>query len=283
MNGGKLSKAVILDGKLTSEKLTEKLKLQVANLDKKPALAVLLVGDSPASKIYVRAKLKKAESIGFKTVLECTPSDVTEETVLEKISEWNKTNDINGILIQLPLPKHLNKEKILNAIAVEKDVDGLTNANAGKFYTGDKSAVMPCTTRGISMLLEEYNINIEGKHAVVIGRSNLVGKPTAQMLLNRNATVTVCHSKTENLNDIIKTADLVVSAAGEKIINGKILKDNCVVIDVGIIRTPNGKITGDVDFASAIEHASFISPVPGGVGPMTVMALMYNLFDLYSR
>jgi len=273
----------ILDGKLTSEKLTEKLKLQVANFEKKPTLAVLLVGDNPASEIYVRAKLKKAQSIGFETVFKHLNADTAEELVLEQIEDWNTNDNINGILVQLPLPIHLNKTKILNEIDEEKDVDGLTSKNSGRFYTGDKNCVTPCTTRGIGMLLDEYVINVEGMHAVVVGRSNLVGKPTAQMLLNRNATVTVCHSKTKDLESIIKTADLVVSAAGEKIINGKILKDNCILVDVGIERMSNGKITGDVDFASALGHASFISPVPGGVGPMTVIALMYNLFDLYQK
>lgn len=278
-----MAETIILDGKKTAEKLTEKLKEQVKKLDKKPKLAVLLVGDDPASLIYVNSKLKKAQSIGFETVLEHFPQNTAEEIILEKISDWNITDEITGILVQLPLPKHLNKEKILNEIDVEKDVDGLTNANSGRFYTGNKDCITPCTTRGIEMLLDEYGIEVEGRHAVVVGRSNLVGKPTAQMLLNRNATVTICHSKTKNLDSIIKTADILISAVGEKIINGKILKENCVVIDVGIIRTPDGKITGDVDFNSALGHASFISPVPGGVGPMTVTALMWNLWELNKR
>ena len=272
----------ILDGKKTSEKLTEILKEQVKNLDKKPKLAVLLVGNNPASEIYVKAKLKKAENIGFETVLEHMDADTAEVLILDKIADWNISDDITGILVQLPLPKHLDEEKILNEIDIKKDVDGLTNKNSGLFYSNSKYFhVTPCTTRGIEMLLDEYNINVKGKHAVVVGRSNLVGRPTSQMLLNRNATVTICHSKTKNLDNIIKTADILVSAVGEKIINGKILKENCVVIDVGITRMPNGKITGDVDFDSAMGHAAFITPVPGGVGPMTVTALMYNLFDLY--
>lgn len=273
----------ILDGKLTSEKLTEQLKLKVANLEKKPTLAVLLVGDNPASEIYVKAKIKKAQSIGFETIFEHMSADTAEEIVLEKIAGWNNNAGINGILVQLPLPSHLNKDKIINRIDEEKDVDGLTKFNSGAYYTGIKDCVVPCTTRGIGMLLDEYGISVEGMHAVVVGRSNLVGKPTAQMLLNRNATVTVCHSKTKDLESIIKTADIVVSAVGEKIINGKILKNDSIVVDVGIERRSDGKITGDVDFDSALGHASLISPVPGGVGPMTVIALMYNLFDLYKR
>ena len=231
--------------------------------------------------IYVNAKLKKAESIGFKAILKQLTSNVTEKEIIANIKEWNNDPNINGILVQLPLPKEINKNIILNSIDPIKDVDGLTAYNSGLFYTGQEPYAIPCTTRGIIMLLKEYNIEIEGKHVVVIGRSNLVGKPTAQAFLFENATVTTCHSKTENLESIIKTADIVVSAVGEKIVNGKILKKNSVVVDVGIFRTPEGKISGDVEFESASQVASYISPVPGGVGPMTVTALMYNLLDLY--
>lgn len=273
--------AEILDGKKTSQKLLAKLQEEVSNLTQKPVLAILLVGENPASLIYVNAKLKKAESIGFKAILKQLTANVTEKEIIASIKEWNNDPNINGILVQLPLPKHINKNIILNAIDPIKDVDGLTAYNSGLFYTGQEPYAIPCTTRGILMLLKEYNIEIQGKHVVVIGRSNLVGKPTAQAFLFENATVTTCHSKTENLESIIKTADIVVSAVGEKIVNGKILKKNSVVVDVGIFRTPEGKISGDVEFESAAEVASYISPVPGGVGPMTVTALMYNLLDLY--
>lgn len=273
--------AKILDGKLTSQKLLEQLGEKVADLAEKPTLAILLVGDNSASQIYVNSKLKKAENIGFKTIFEHFSASADETEILAKINDWNNNPEINGILVQLPLPKHLSKEKILNAISATKDVDGLTAENSGRLYTGQKPCVIPCTTRGIFMLLDEYNIDIAGQHVVVIGRSNLVGKPTANEFLKRNATVTVCHSYTKNLESIIKTADIVVSAVGEKIINGKILGKNSIVVDVGIFRDSNGKVTGDVDFESASEIASFISPVPGGVGLMTVTALMYNLFDLY--
>lgn len=273
--------AEILDGKLTSQKLLEKLQTKVANLAKKPILAILLVGENPASMIYVNAKLKKAKDIGFETVFTQLKNTATEQDILEQIEKWNNDDNINGILVQLPLPEHINKNTILNAILPIKDVDGLTAYNAGLFYTNQQPYAIPCTTRGIIMLLEEYNIEIEGKHAVVIGRSNLVGKPTAHALLQKNATVTTCHSKTKNFENIIKTADILVSAVGEKIVNGKILKNKCIVIDVGIFRTPEGKISGDVEFESASQVASFISPVPGGIGPMTVIALMYNLLDLY--
>ena len=273
--------AEILDGKKTSQKLLEKLQQEVCTLAKKPGLAIMLVGENPASLIYVNAKLKKAESIGFKAILKQLTSNVTEKEIIANIKEWNNDPNINGILVQLPLPKEINKNIILNSIDPIKDVDGLTAYNSGLFYTGQEPYAIPCTTRGIIMLLKEYNIEIEGKHVVVIGRSNLVGKPTAQAFLFENATVTTCHSKTENLESIIKTADIVVSAVGEKIVNGKILKKNSVVVDVGIFRTPEGKISGDVEFESASQVASYISPVPGGVGPMTVTALMYNLLDLY--
>lgn len=273
--------AEILDGKKTSQKLLEELQTKVANLPQKPCLAILLVGENPASLIYVNAKLKKAESIGFKTVFTQLPESAAEKEIIEQIKLWNNDINIHGILVQLPLPKSVNKNLILNSIDPIKDVDGLTAYNSGLFYTGQVPYAMPCTTRGIIMLLKEYNIEIAGKHAVIIGRSNLVGKPTAQALLFENATVTTCHSHTQNLESIIKTADIVISAVGEKIVNGKILKNNSVVVDVGIFRTPEGKISGDVEFESASRVASYISPVPGGVGPMTVIALMYNLLDLF--
>lgn len=273
--------AEILDGKVTSQELLEKLQQNVENLSHKPVLAILLVGENPASLIYVNSKLKKAQNIGFHTEFIQMKANATQEEVLAQIDTWNNDKNINGILVQLPLPKHIDKNIILNAIAPIKDVDGLTAYNSGLFYTGQKPFALPCTTRGILMLLNKYNIEIEGKHVVVIGRSNLVGKPTAHALLQKNATVTMCHSHTKDLESIIKSADIVISAVGEKIVNGKLLKKNSIIVDVGIFRTTDGKISGDVEFDSASEIASYISPVPGGVGPMTVIALMYNLFDLY--
>ncbi len=274
--------AKILDGKKTSQKLLDDLSRKVADLSVKPVLGIILVGDNPASQIYVNAKLKKAKSIGFMTEFKQFSAAATQDEVLNQIEKWNNSPDINGILVQLPLPSGFDKDKILNAINPMKDVDGLTSHNSGLFYTGQKPWAIPCTTRGILMLLNEYGVEIEGKNVVVIGRSNLVGKPTAHAFLQQNATVTICHSKTQNLENIIKTADIVVSAVGEKIVNGKILKKNSVVVDVGIFRKPDGTISGDVEFDSASEVAAFISPVPGGVGPMTVIALMYNLLDLYT-
>ena len=272
--------AIILDGKKLRDKIFENLKQRLNNMSEKPTLAVILVGENPASQIYVRNKKKTAENLGINSVVINYPSNISEKILLDKIQELNNDNKITAILVQLPLPKHIDKFKIIDAIAPEKDVDGLTPYNSGKLFSGEEPYVYPCTPKGILLLLDEYNIELEGKHVVVIGRSNLVGKPVAQMLLNRNATVTMCHSHTKNLSDITKTADIVVSAVGKNIIGEKMLKSNCVVVDVGIFKDVNGKICGDVDFASASKIAAYISPVPGGVGPMTIASLMLNTVEL---
>lgn len=272
--------AIILDGKNLRDKIFENLKQRLNNMSEKPTLAVILVGDDPASQIYVKNKKKTAENLGINSIVINYPSDIAENILLDKIQELNNDNKITAILVQLPLPKHIDKFKIIDAIAPEKDVDGLTPYNSGKLFSGEEPYVYPCTPKGILLLLDEYNIELEGKHVVVIGRSNLVGKPVAQMLLNRNATVTMCHSHTKNLSDITKTADIVVSAVGKNIIGEKMLKSDCVVVDVGIFKDNNGKICGDVDFASASKIAAYISPVPGGVGPMTIASLMFNTVEL---
>lgn len=272
--------AIILDGKKLRDKIFENLKQRLNNMSEKPTLAVILVGENPASQIYVRNKKKTAENLGINSIVINYPSDISENILLDKIKELNNNNSITAILVQLPLPKHIDKFKIIDAIAPEKDVDGLTPYNSGKLFAGEEPYVYPCTPKGILLLLDEYNIEIEGKHVVVIGRSNLVGKPVAQMLLKRNATVTMCHSHTKNLSDITKTADIVVSAVGKNIIGEKMLKSDCVVVDVGIFKDNNGKICGDVDFASASKIAAYISPVPGGVGPMTIASLMLNTVEL---
>ena len=272
--------AIILDGKKLRDKIFENLKQRLNNMSEKPTLAVILVGDDPASQIYVKNKKKTAENLGINSIVINYPSDIPENVLLDKIKELNNDNKITAILVQLPLPKHIDKFKIIDAIAPEKDVDGLTPYNSGKLFSGEEPYVYPCTPKGILLLLDEYNIELAGKHVVVIGRSNLVGKPVAQMLLNRNATVTMCHSHTKNLSDITKTADLVVSAVGKNIIGEKMLKSDCVVVDVGIFKDINGKICGDVDFASASKIAAYISPVPGGVGPMTIASLMLNTVEL---
>lgn len=271
---------IILDGKKLRDKIFENLKQRLNNMSEKPTLAVILVGENPASQIYVRNKKKTAENLGINSIVINYPADISEKILLDKIQELNNDNKITAILVQLPLPKHIDKFKIIDTIAPEKDVDGLTPYNSGKLFSGEEPYVYPCTPKGILLLLDEYNIELEGKHVVVIGRSNLVGKPVAQMLLNRNATVTMCHSHTKNLSDITKTADIVVSAVGKNIIGEKMLKSDCVVVDVGIFKDINGKICGDVDFASASKIAAYISPVPGGVGPMTIASLMLNTVEL---
>lgn len=272
--------AVILDGKKLRDKIFENLKAKTDSMPVKPTLAVILAGDNPSSIIYVNNKKKCAEKLGINSTVITYSSDVKESELLNKVNELNNNKNVTAILVQLPLPEHINQFNIIDAIAPEKDVDGLTTYNSGKLFSGEKPFVYPCTPKGIMLLLDEYGIEIEGKHAVVIGRSNLVGKPVAQMLLNRNATVTMCHSKTKNLSDITKTADILISAVGKKIIGENMLKNNCVVIDVGIFRDDRGKISGDVDFEAASKIASYITPVPGGVGPMTIASLMLNTVEL---
>lgn len=274
---------MILDGKKVSLKILDEVKESVAKLDKKPHLVVILVGDNPASKIYVKNKQKAAWQVGIiSTVLEL-PVTTTEDELLAKIEELNCSPEITGILVQLPLPEHIDKNKIVTAISPLKDVDGFTPENVGRLAIGLEPYFYPATPQGILMLLDEYNITIEGADAVVIGRSNIVGKPMAQMLLKRNATVTMCHSYTKDLEDKIKTADIVISAVGKKIVRCKMVKKNSVVVDVGIFRDSNGQLSGDVDFDYVSDSAGFISPVPGGVGPMTIASLMYNASKVYCQ
>ncbi len=273
--------AIILDGKKLRDKIFEDLKNKLDKMPQKPTLAVILAGDNPASQIYVNTKKKTAEKLGIKSVVIEYPSNVTEKEIIDKINELNNDKTITAILVQLPLPGHINKHNVLDTILPQKDVDGLTAFNCGKLFAGEKPYVYPCTPKGILLLLDEYNIEIEGKHVVVLGRSNLVGRPVAQMMLNRNATVTTCHSKTKNLTDIIKTADILISAVGKSVVGENFIKNNCVVIDVGIFKDETGHIRGDVDFDKVSKTASHISPVPGGVGPMTIASLMLNTVELY--
>lgn len=273
----------ILDGKKLREKILDELKLKVESFTQKPSLVVILVGENPASKIYVNNKKKTAQNLGINSEVINYPSDITEQELLDKIEELNNDKNVTAILVQLPLPSHISKENVINAISPSKDVDGFTPYNFGKLFSGLEPVVYPCTPKGILLLLDEYGIKLEGKHAVIVGRSNIVGRPLSQMLLNRNATVTVCHSRSENLSDIIKTADIVVSAAGKNVIKGEMLKSGCVVVDVGIFKDENGKTRGDVDFETASQVASYISPVPGGVGPMTIASLMLNTVELYVK
>lgn len=275
--------AIIMDGKRLRDKILSNLKSEIEDFTKKPVLAVILVGDDPASRIYVNNKKKTAENIGIKSIVIEYPANIEEEVLLKKIKDLNSDDEVNAILVQLPLPRHIDKQKVIDAISPVKDVDCFTIENCGKLYTGLEPYVYPCTPQGILYLLDEYKINLEGKHVVVIGRSNLVGKPAAQLALKRNATVTVCHSHTKNLSDITKTADVLISAVGEVLIEDDMMKDDCVVIDVGIFRDCNGKVRGDVNFETVSKKASYITPVPGGVGPMTIASLMVNTVKLYKE
>ena len=275
--------AIILDGKKLRDKIFEDLKTKLDKMEKKPTLAVILVGENPASQIYVRNKKKTAEKLGINSISIEYPSDITESELLQKIEELNNDENVTAILVQLPLPAHIDKNKVIDKILPQKDVDGLTPYNLGKLFSGEEPYVYPCTPKGILLLLDEYNIELEGRHVVVVGRSNLVGKPVAQLLLKRNATVTMCHSHTKNLANITKTADIIVSALGKNVIGEKMLKSNCVVVDVGIFRDENGKISGDVDFETVSKVAAYISPVPGGVGPMTIASLMLNTVELAGK
>ncbi len=274
---------MLLDGKAVSKILLEKIKQEVNKLDAKPHLVVILVGDDYASKIYVKNKKKTAESLGIKSTVIEFPSDISEEVLINKINELNNDKDVSAILVQMPLPKHINRDNVVSVIDPKKDVDCFTPENVGKLAIGMKPYFYPVTPQGIMIMLDYYKVPIEGKHVVIIGRSNIVGKPMAQMMLQRNATVTICHSKTENLEEIIKAADIIISAAGKKVVRCKMVKNNAVFVDVGISRDANGKLTGDLnwesDFNNFNEVVSFlerVSPVPGGVGPMTIVSLMLN-------
>lgn len=272
--------AVIIDGKQVSKELRIQVAKEVEELMAKynvvPGLAVILVGDDPASAVYVRNKHKGCEEVGIKSLQIVMPADTTEEALLNKINELNSDDSVNGILVQLPLPKHISEEKIINAISPEKDVDAFHPVNCGKVMTGDYKFA-PCTPAGMVEMLKYYNIPVAGKHCVIIGRSNIVGKPMAMLMLKNNATVTVCHSRTENLAEITKQADILVAAVGRpKFVTPDMVKDGAVVLDVGINRMEDGKLCGDVDFDAVCEETSFITPVPGGVGPMTITMLLKN-------
>ncbi len=272
----------IINGKEIAQNLIDNLKKEVEKLDTKPTLAVIIVGSNPASKIYVKNKTKKAQEVGFNSILKELDENITKEELLTVIEKLNNDNSVNGILLQLPLPNHLDEKDFLDKISPLKDVDGFNTYNAGKLTKGEIPYAIPCTPKGIITLLELNNIEIEGKIAVVIGRSNIVGKPIANLLLQKNATVIQAHSKTKNLKEITLMADILVSATGQaEFIKGDMIKENAVVIDVGIVKNDNGKLKGDILFNEAINKASFITPVPGGVGPMTIVTLMENTLKLY--
>lgn len=271
--------AKIISGKEISAKLKNSLKEQVTQLSNngiKPTLAVIIVGEAPASKVYVRNKKKACEDVGIKSLEFAMPEQTTEPELLSLIDELNSQRDINGILVQLPLPSHLNEKNVIEHINPLKDVDAFHAINVGKIMTGNFE-FLPCTPAGIIYLLDASNIEISGKHCVIIGRSNIVGKPLAMLMLYRDATVTICHSKTQSLKEHCRTADILVAAVGRaNFVTADMVKPGAVVVDVGINRCADGKLCGDVDFENVKNIASYITPVPGGVGPMTVAVLMQN-------
>ena len=270
---------MIIDGKAISAATRGDIKAQVDELKKQgvtPGLAVIIVGDDPASRVYVNNKKKACAELGMLSEEYALPADTTEEELLTLINTLNGREDIDGILCQLPLPRHLDEKRVINAISAEKDVDAFHPVNVGKIMIGDYS-FLPCTPAGVMELIRRSNIEVAGKHCVVIGRSNIVGKPMAMLMLHANATVTICHSRTQNLKEICRTADIIVAAVGKAyFVTADMVKEGAVVIDVGMNRNAEGKLCGDVDYDEVSKVASAITPVPGGVGPMTITMLMQN-------
>lgn len=272
--------AKILDGKAVSQRVKNALKDETEKFIEKygikPGLAVVIVGDDPASRVYVNSKKKACAEIGYYSEEHALPESTTEGELLSLVEKLNGDEKIHGILVQLPLPKHIDEEKIINAINPKKDVDAFHPVNVGKIMIGNFD-FLPCTPAGVMELINEAGIDLTGKNCVVVGRSNIVGKPQAMLLLHKNATVTICHSKTKNIKEITKNADVLVAAVGRaQMFDGDYIKDGAVVIDVGMNRLENKKLVGDVNFESAEKKASYITPVPGGVGPMTIAMLMKN-------
>lgn len=269
----------IIDGKKVSALVKEEVKKETEKLKAKgitPGLAVILVGDDPASRVYVNNKKKACEFVGFKSEEFALPASTTQEELLSLVNELNNRKDINGILCQLPLPKGLDDNAVIEAISPLKDVDAFHKQNVGRIMIGDYD-FLPCTPAGIMEMLHAYDISVDGKKCVVIGRSNIVGKPMAMLLLHENGTVTICHSHTENLKEITSEADVLVAAIGKpKFVTADMVKQGAVVIDVGMDRDEKGKLCGDVDFENVKDKCSYITPVPGGVGPMTIATLMKN-------
>ena len=276
----------LIDGKALAAKMQAELKVKVDKLkeaDNVPGLAVILVGEDPASQIYVRNKARQATAIGLNSSVVRLPETVSEQELLDLIEQYNQSEQWHGILVQLPLPEHISEEKVLLAIDPEKDVDGFHPMNMGRLWSGNP-LMIPSTPAGIMEMFREYNVELSGKRAVVIGRSNIVGKPMAQLLMMADATVTIAHSKTENLRELTKEADVLVVAIGrDRMIKAEDVKEGAVVIDVGMNRDEDGKLHGDVDFDEVKNVASFITPVPGGVGPMTITMLMEQTVRAASR
>lgn len=271
--------AEIISGKELASEIKQDLAKEIERLKVKnliPKLVVVLVGDNPASLSYVKGKERAAAEIGMDSEVITLPVETTEADLLALLDELNDNDAVHGILVQLPLPDQINEQKVIDRINPKKDVDGFHPINIGKMMTGEDS-FLPCTPYGIITMIKSKGVEIEGKHAVIIGRSNIVGKPVGQLLLNENATVTYCHSKTENMQKYTQAADILIVAIGkENFIKQEDVKEGAVIIDVGINRTQEGKLTGDVDFAEVVEKAGYITPVPGGVGPMTITMLLSN-------
>ena len=276
-----------IDGKAFSQTVLEKIREEHSQLKEKygkPAgLAVVIVGNNPASQVYVKNKIRACENVGFYSENIELDENISEKELLQEINKLNKNDRINGILVQLPLPSHINELKIIDSISPEKDVDGFHVSNIGKMVIGDETGFLSCTPYGIMQLLEEYKIEISGKDAVIIGRSNIVGKPMALMLIQKGATVQVCNSNTKDLRKKLNKADIIIVAAGvPKLLKKEDVKEGAVVIDVGINRV-DGEICGDVDYEGVAEKTSYITPVPGGVGPMTIASLIKNTFKSYKN
>lgn len=272
--------AEIIDGKKLAKKIREELKIKCDELKQKgiyPKLAVIMVGNNPASKVYVRNKSNACADVGVEYVEYLLEENIEQEELIELIKKLNEDKTINGILLQSPIPMHLDINEAFKTITYIKDVDGFSPASVGKLCIGEDTFIS-CTPYGVMKMLEEYNIDLNGKHVVILGRSNIVGKPLIQCCLQKNATVTICHSKTQKLEEITKQADVLISAIGQpEFVKTDMIKDKAVVIDIGINRNKDGKLVGDVDFENVKEKASYITPVPGGVGPMTIAMLMNNV------
>jgi len=273
---------VIIDGKQIAKKLRSRIAEQVTKLDRKPGLAVVLVGDDPASEVYVRNKDNACKEVGFYSEKINKPADITQAELLSEVERLNKDDKIDGILVQLPLPSHLDANQVIEAIDPNKDVDGFHSENVGKLMQ-NKAYLRPCTPKGVMTMLATIGVDLVGKNCVVVGASNIVGRPMAMELLNARATVTICNSKTQDLSSKLKQADIIVAAVGRpKMIKGDWIKTGAIVIDVGITRLENGSLSGDVDFDAVQDKAAWITPVPGGVGPMTIATLLENTLTAYT-
>ncbi len=274
---------ILMDGKALSQKLFDQMATTIQSKKMTPGLTVVLVGDDPASAVYVRNKDQACHKVGIASNVIRMSADSSRENVISVIQTLNANPKVHGILVQLPLPKHLDAEEILSFVTEQKDVDGFHTLNAGKLFRGQKSLI-PCTPKGVMKLLLEYKVPIKGKNAVVIGRSNIVGKPMAQLLLDQDATVTICHRFTENTEEICRQADIVVAAVGKlDLVKASWIKKGACVVDVGINRKPDGKLGGDVAFDEVSKVAGWITPVPGGVGPMTIAMLLENTIEAYQQ